>query len=432
VKLHIEFDTGELLEKQKEFFLCDAKIHAYVGGYGAGKTHVFLRKCLWAHLNLKNKRGKSNGRVIYPTYDLAEELFVGPFQDMLDDAGIKYTYNISHHLFNTSAGTIRVFQLQKPHRIVGSELTWTGFDEFDVESWKNCHTAFTKTIGRMRGCDDWQMFFVSTPEGTHYLHKVFVEDNTKGDRVLFRARTNDNPHNPEGYVFDLESNFDERLLSAYRDGLFVNLTQGTCYHEFGQHNLKSVELDPRLPIAVMCDFNRGKKPMCWNVGQIQGETLLVKSALHKTHTNTYDMCVIMEEELYKLLNLKADQRLPTLHFYGDYSGNKETSNSTKSDWDIIEQHFANKCQRCVVLVKATTSVRDGANATNRMLKDGRGVVRLFIDPEAKWLIRDYELTVWDDAGMREDQSNDDRSHAVSAVRYLVDYEFPLKPRHRRV
>jgi len=236
---------AKLLPKQREFFLCDAKIHAYVGGYGAGKTHVFLRKALWCLTHLFNKNNKSNGRVIYPTYDLANELFVTPFMELLDDVGIRYTYNISHHLFQTAYGDIRIFQLQKPARIVGSELTWVGFDEFDVESWKNCDMAFKKTIGRMRGCDNPQMFFVSTPEGTHYLHKIFVQDNEKGDRKLFRAKTSDNPHNPKGYVADLELNYDAKLLGAYRDGLFVNLTSGTVYHAFGSHNVKPLKIEVR-------------------------------------------------------------------------------------------------------------------------------------------------------------------------------------------
>lgn len=426
----LKFKKSAFLPKQWEFLVCKAKIHAYIGGYGAGKTHGFIRKCLWAHMNLKNKNGKSNGRVIYPTYDLAEELFVSPFMDILEDVRIPYSYNISHHLFKTPYGSIRIFQLQKPARIVGSELTWAGFDEFDVESWKNCHTAFMKTVGRMRGCKDWQMFFVSTPEGTHYLHKLFVTDNKDGARVLIQAPTTDNPYNPEGYVEDLERNYDERMIQAYRDGKFVNLTQGTCYYSFDRNvNVKPVEIDSHLALSIMCDFNRGVKPMSWNVGQIIGDTIHVKWALHKTYCNTYDMCEYLESHLRKELAIPENGKLPRLNFYGDYSGTKETSNSTKSDWEIIEQHFANLSPRVNVLVRPTRSVRDGVNAVNAMFKNAKGETRIFIDPEADNLIRDLELTVWDKSGMREDQSNDERSHAVSALRYLVDHEFPLKQRY---
>jgi hypothetical protein len=144
------------------------------------------------------------------------------------------------------------------------------------------------------------------------------------------------------------------------------------------------------------------------------------------------MCELLEAHLYEQLGIKHGDRLPALTFYGDYSGKKRTSNSETTDWDIIEQHFANKSQRVRLNIQPTVSVVDGVNATNGMLKNGRGEVRIFVDPLADWLIRDFELTVWDGSGMREDQGNDDRSHAVSAVRYLVDYEFPLRDRIRRV
>jgi hypothetical protein len=233
-------------------------------------------------------------------------------------------------------------------------------------------------------------------------------------------------------VADLELNYDAKLLGAYRDGEFVNLTSGTVYHAFGAHNIRPVKIEERLALAIMCDFNRGVKPMCWNVGQIAGDEIRIKWSLHKHYCDTYAMCDYLEAHLYEKLNIGQNERLPPLVFYGDYSGNKETSNSRKTDWNIIQDHFADKAQRVEIRVKPTASVRDGVNATNAKFHNGQGKVSLFIDPEATWLIRDLELTVWDQSGMREDQSNDDRSHAVSALRNTVDYEFPMRTRIRRV
>lgn len=91
-----------------------------------------------------NKNNLSNGWVIYPTYELAEELFVEPMKDIFERNGINYKYNVSKHKFETPYGKIKIYQLQKAQRIVGSELTYILFDEFDIESWKNCDIAFKK------------------------------------------------------------------------------------------------------------------------------------------------------------------------------------------------------------------------------------------------------------------------------------------------
>ena len=40
-----------------------------VGGFGSGKTWVFLRQTFLNLINKKGTNGFSNGWVIYPTYD---------------------------------------------------------------------------------------------------------------------------------------------------------------------------------------------------------------------------------------------------------------------------------------------------------------------------------------------------------------------------
>ena len=80
---------------------------------------------------------------------------------MLEQYKIPYEYKRAEHRFITAAGNIKIYQLQMPHRIVGSEYTYCGIDEFDVESWKNCKMAFEKAIGRMRGCSDTEHYIVT-------------------------------------------------------------------------------------------------------------------------------------------------------------------------------------------------------------------------------------------------------------------------------
>lgn len=420
------------LPTQWAFLTCSAYLHAFVGGLGSGKTYIFLRKVYKQHItrdaNKTNSKGRTHGLIVYPTFGLAEELFIGPFMELLESRGIRYKYDQKHHRFTTRYGSINIYQLTTPQRIVGSSYTFAGFDEFDIGSWKNCHMAFTKTTGRMRGCSHPEIFFVTSPEGTHYMYHLFVAQNEDGKRVLFQAKSTDNFHLPDNYIRNMEETYDERTIQAYRDGRFVNLTQGQVYHAYGEHNVGQVTIDPRLPVAIMCDFNRGSKPMSWNVGQVQGDRVLVKLALAKHYTNTFDMCEYLQGVLYEALDVKQGERLPELHFYGDYSGHKETSNSTKNDWEIIENHFSNLARRVVVLTRPCHSVRDQVSGVNAMLKNAKGQVRITIDPDAKVLLRDMELTTWDGSGMREDQSNDDRSHSSSALRYMIDYEFPMRDR----
>ena len=121
---------------QWEFIKSKKQINAYVGGFGSGKTYSFLHKTFINHITRKNKDGISNGWIIYPTYSLAEEVFVPPFLDILENKGIPYDYNVSKHTIKTAYGNIKIFQMVKPQSIVGVSLSYCGFDEFDISSHK--------------------------------------------------------------------------------------------------------------------------------------------------------------------------------------------------------------------------------------------------------------------------------------------------------
>ena len=108
---------------QWKFLTSNKQINAYVGGFGSGKTYSFIRKTFINHITRKNSEGVSNGWIIYPTYSLAEEVFVPPFLQLLEDKGITYDYNISKHTIRTIYGYIRIFQMIKPDKIVGVSLS---------------------------------------------------------------------------------------------------------------------------------------------------------------------------------------------------------------------------------------------------------------------------------------------------------------------
>ena len=90
LRLHKE----DYFQHQWDFLTSKKPINGLIAGYGSGKTHVFLHKTFVNHISKRNNKGVSNGWVVYPTYDLADELFVEPFKDLLTSKGIPFDYNI--------------------------------------------------------------------------------------------------------------------------------------------------------------------------------------------------------------------------------------------------------------------------------------------------------------------------------------------------
>ena len=409
----LRFKQEDYFPHQWDFLTSDKTINGLVAGFGAGKTHIFIRKTLLNMFKRTNSSGVSNGWIIYPTFDLAEELFVQPFMELLDDINCPYEYNQSKHRFRTAAGNIKIYQLQKPQRIIGAELTFIGFDEFDVESWKNCDIAFKKAIGRMRGSDNCEIYIVTSPEGFHYTHKIFVTDDND-DRLLVRGKTTDNTYLPKQYVKLLESNYDEQLLKAYRDGEFVNLSALSTYHSFSrENNVKEVNYDPKKPIYIGNDFNTD--PLCAVLWQkhYQKPNIRVFKTYSLSHAGEGDL---LTERLCQ--QIKQDYPNNVYYSYPDATGRAKHSSARYSDIDILRRHFKVRVKHINPLVV------NRVNAMNKALQDN-----LIIDPSCQDLINDLERTVNKPNTREIDKSNKELTHLTDALGYSVEWEYPaVKPK----
>ena len=407
--MNLRFNPDNYYEHQWKFLTSKKPINGLVGGLGSGKTYIFLKKTLANHIMKIGVNGLSNGWIIYPTYELAEELFIQPFIDMLQEYNIDYEHNIAKHRIETGYGVIKIYQLQKPQRIIGASLNFIGFDEFDVESWKNCDMAFKKAIGRMRGSEDTEIYIVTSPEGFHYTHKIFVED-ANDDRFLVHGKTTDNKALPEAYIKLLENTYDSALLKAYRDGEFTNISNLNTYYQFTREkNVKANTYNPALPVRLSCDHN---------VSPTTG-------AIFQTYSNSPYVRVFGEIELHhsggsEILTERMVQEIKSKYpnkkyiVYPDPANQRHTS-ALHTDHDILRQGGFE-----VRVKPKAPRIIDSVNAVNKICEND-----LIIDPRCKGLITDLEQTVNKEGTREIDKSNKDRTHFSDGLRYAIDYEYPI-------
>ena len=352
----------------------------------------------------------SNGWVIYPTYELAEELFVEPMREIFQRNGIKFDYNVQKHKFTTPYGIIKIYQLQKPQRIVGAELTYIGFDEFDVESWKNCDVAYKKAIGRMRGSENCEIYIVTSPEGFHYTHHQFVENSSEG-KALIHGKTTDNHYLPDAYIDLLEQNYDSAMLKAYRDGQFVNISALSTYHSFERDkNVGKCEYDRSLPVCIGLDWN--VDPMCAVLFHIypQSPKVRIFDAIALSHQGQGDL-------LSQRMCATIREKYPNNNYicYPDASGFQRHTSAMYSDIDILKQNGFK-----VKVRKSNPPVVNRVNSVNKMLEGN-----ILIDQRCKMLIQDLEK-VTNKQGTRDiDKSNKLLTHMTDALGYAIEWEFPI-------
>ena len=389
-----------------------ARVSALVGGFGCGKTKIGLTKCLLSLINLQNPTlGKSNGLILYPTYSLAEEVFVEPFCRILEKASIPYDYNIAQHKFRTLFGNIKIYVTNQAHKIVGSNYTWCYIDEIDVESKRNAEIAVNKALGRLRGCEDAELFMTTTPEGFKFAHD-FLVNKASPDKYVIHGRTEDNPYLPKSYIKSLKDNYDENLLKAYLNGQFVNLQKGICYNGFSRkRNIRECKYNPNLPIHVGVDFNISPMACCIIQEQPNSPQIKVIDELLLSQDGSGDL---LTERMMETIKQKYPSR--KYNAYPDATGAARHSSSRFSDIQIIQ-----RANFIVHVRHINPLVINRVNSMNNNLSKGN----IIIDPKCKNLIRDLEQVVLKEGTRDIDKaSNSELSHISDALGYYVDYKHP--------
>lgn len=213
---------------------------------------------------------------------------------------------------------------------------------------------------------------------------------------------------------------------------------GNVYHQFDERkHCKLLDRNDTMQLFVSLDFN--VDPMCCVIGQYQKgnglrqmERCEVLEEIILPNSNTPNM---MEKLLIELKKYQYGYTLE-VEIYGDAAGTQRSSQSQKSNWQIVAEYFMLDVtiHPRFVRRKANPMIVDRVNAVNTMLKSADGSMRLFVDDtKCPELVKDFKKVRWqqDASGNSTgllDKSDKRRTHISDAMGYCVEYNFSLKVR----
>ena len=263
----------------------------------------------------------------------------------------------------------------------------------------------------MRGADNGEIYIVSTPEGYHYCHKIFVED-AADDRFLIHGKTTDNKYLPDSYLELMRNTYDDRLLDAYMDCQFTNLQQGSTYYAFNREkHTGQISYNNKLPIRISMDWNCD--PLCAVIWQkyTQAPEIRVIREISLHHQGEGDL---MTQRMCDTIRELYPRNIYIA--YPDATGTARHSSAQYSDIDIVRRNGIK-----VNVAHINPRVVNRVNAMNKQLADNN----VIIDTSCKELIGDLEK-VTNKQGTREiDKSNKNLTHMTDALGYGVTWEFPV-------
>lgn len=381
------------------------------------------KSVLGREIALKTVKNTNNALVwiVTPTREMAKDIH----WDALKERVRQLNWRVKVNETNLSITRIRnnskivLKTADNPDRLRGRGLDLVIPDEFgsmNQQVWaKILRPALTDKKG--------SAVFISTPNGKDVLYELYQYAQKQADWRAWHYTTMDSPFIDESEIEQAKGELDkysfaQEYLASFETG------DNTPYYAFNTTlNASSYQLQTTLPLIVACDFNATEKPMSWVIGQRlteygQDVTHWTK-AFSYTFTNTETMADIV-------LDYVKDFSFPAIIFYGDYAGKKDTSNSSYSDWEIIESKFRNKTG-FEKRVKPCKSIRDSVASTNARLCNTQGLRRQFVNiNECTALVKDWELCKWKENSRELEEKDAMRGHACRAVDYYNDYEYPVK------
>jgi hypothetical protein len=224
-------------------------------------------------------------------------------------------------------------------------------------------------------------------------------------RRLIRMSSDDNPHLSPSFFEEMEKNYTEEELIAYRHGQYINLATGRVWYKFTrERNVRPVQYNESETIILGVDFN---------VGNTNGIAIVRRG--REAHVfaeiKAYDTAKLGEE----IRRRWPDARIQG---YPDSSGGHRSTNSTRTDVAILQDFGISNMSPA-----ANPPVRDRINTTNAMFCNAQGEARLFVDPSCKGLIDDLEQHSYDEKGDPDKEGGND--HRTDALSYPIHRIFEI-------
>jgi len=388
---------------QRELFDDDTSTEiGVVAGYGSGKTTADCYKAI----KLAMQNPGCVGAVLEPIYGMLEEIWFPKFEEVLDRHRIPFTFSRKsdrpEHVLHLPTGdaTVAARAMEGWRRIVGPDWAWAIGDESDTIKTSEAIKAYKKITGRIRVGNVRQVVMTSTPEGFGFHYQTFGSEEAASvpGRRLIRMRSDDNKYLTPDYFERMERNYTVEELRAYRDGVYVNLATGSVWYKFDRaKHVKPVEFDPDdgETLILGCDFNIGNTN---GIVQVKRGPVMLTIDEIRTH-DTEQLCQ------------EVRRRYPhaTIHGYPDASGASRSTNSTRSDTNILAEYGIGNYSP-----KANPPVRDRVAVGNSRLENGKGEISIVIDPRCSGLIQDLERQCYDERGEPDKTNgNDHRPEAWS-------------------
>ena len=354
---------------QTEVFDDPARFRMLAAGRRFGKTHLSLVQLIvWG----AQKAGSLNW-YLAPTYRAAKSIAWRQLKAMVPQElfAEKNEVDLSIELINGSR--IELKGGDRYDSLRGNSLSNVILDEaayIPPDCWE---MVIRPALADQRG----SAIFISTPAGYNHFHEWFEQADEEPGWQTFSYNTIEGGNVPPEEVELARRTLDERTFKQEFLASFETFS-GRVFPEFSDDNIDDSVHDMGGPILVGLDFNVGI--MAGVICSKVGDTLHIWDEIAVKNSNTDEVCLMLRERF-------PDRQIIA---YPDPTGKaRKTSAAGATDHGIIKKYGIQ-----VVAPNAPWAIKDRLNATNWLIKNAVGEIRMFVHPKAKNTIKGFKSVTY--------------------------------------
>jgi hypothetical protein len=362
-----------------------------------------------------------------PTHDQAKKIF---WQDLkalsLSVSHPKQPSESDRIIYLPNSSEIHVIGLDKPQRIEGVPWKGGGIDEFgDVKegAWEENILPALNTVSPLDPDYRAWCWLFGVPEGLNHYYEL-CERAIHGDDPNFRVfHWKSAEILPADVIADARRAMSDRQFRQEFEASFETAS-GRIYEDYSSANYTDSKIKPHEQLCWYHDFNY--TPLSSGVGVIRDGKIFCLEEIVLTSA-------VAQQSALEFVDRYKDHKNRHVLVYGDPSGRAGEKHGHASDYTEIEQVLRdNKWSFSRRVKPSTMSIKDGQNAVRAKIKNAAGEVSLFVNPQTAPYTHKALATGQLKKGSTFLEEDSETQHIGTAVRYFVDFEFPIAGKMQRV
>lgn len=355
-----------------------------------------------------------------PTYNQAKKIFWKDLKDLsLSCTHDKQPSESELQIYLPNGSEIHIVGLDKPERIEGISWTGGGIDEFgDVKAtaWnENIYPALNTYNPTNPTYRPWCWLF-GVPAGlNHYYELCDLATTGQSDEFkVFHWKSADIL--PPEVIQAARKILSEKQFRQEFEASFETAS-GRIYENYSPANYTTETIKPNEELCWYHDFNF--TPLSSGIGVRRGNDIYLMDEIILTSA-------IATESAQEFVERYKNHQNKRVIIYGDPSGRAGEKHGHVSDYVQIEDYLRRNGWKFIRKVKPSTrSIKDGQNAVRAKIRNANGDTTLYVNiQKAK-----YTHKALANGQLKEGSSflevENEFQHIGTAVRYFIDYEFPV-------